>query len=205
MNRDFKKVTPWVFTGEGTVVRYEYGFTCMRGNRGPYFSITGEEWAAHRGETPLPAGRDCISCGCLHSGLPDDLKAAVPFHLFDPTYGPMHYEANALYNLGLATGEYDGTLHAPKEWDPDPMACFKSGVCWGALSTDTEFELESLRRISRDGWKLWLDNRLPLLRMRFLETVVHGLKLKSEYRKAMAEYEPVLKLHGADFAKPEKE
>lgn len=193
MREEFKKTTPWVFTKDGNVIRYDYGFTCFQGNQGPYFSITGEEWRARRGSEPLPAGRDCLSCGCLHDYIPKALaflRPAIPFHLFDPDHGPMHYEADALFRLHQADGEHtDDRIYRVGEHDPDPMVCFKSHVCFGLLPTDAESELQSLLIISDDGRKLWLRNRLPALREKFIETVVKGLGLETEYENARLQYQ----------------
>lgn len=187
--QEFKKQTPWVFTREGTVIRYDYGFSSYQGNGQPYFSITGEEWEAAKGTVPKPRGRDCILCGCLHAGIPPALsflRAAVPYHLFGTNQGPMHYQANALYRLQQASGDFDGTIHAPKEHDPDPFELFKSHVCFGQLATDSEADVKVLLRTSVDDHKLWLANRLPLLMQRFREVVVQGLQLEKEYKSAVA-------------------
>jgi hypothetical protein len=187
--KEFKKQTPWVFTSERTVIRFDYGFSCYPGNGQPYFSITGEEWEARAGANPSPRGRDCISCGCLHRQIPaslEALRAAVPYHLFGTTHGPMHYQANALYRLQQAAGDFDGTIHQPKPNDPDPFMLFKSHVCFGQLATDTEADVKVLLRTGVDDHKLWLANRLPHLMLRFQEVVVKRLGLENEYKSAIA-------------------
>ncbi len=177
-SKDFKKTTPWFYSGGGkTVTRYDYGFTCFAG-QAPYFSVTGEEWAAKRsGNEPVPAGRDCISCGCLHDRFPKDarfLREAVPFHLFTPEQGPMHYFENAKYRHNQASGELDGTIHDPAR-DPfapkTPWELFEGSVLWGVLEGDEEWKLEAVKRVGPETLQVWLADRLVRLNEKFIEVM----------------------------------
>src|SRR5262245_17517969 len=108
--KDFTKTTAWFdVPSEKLIGKITYGFSCIEGNSGPYFSITGEAWkrderAYARGELK-PRGRDGVMFGQCHDTLipcsPHSalFKRAAQFHLFDPNEGPMHYTANALYWL----------------------------------------------------------------------------------------------------------
>lgn len=199
---DYKKVTPWYFApsdsaGPREVFHIDYGFTAIRGNRGPYFSMTHECYVARPGNVPLPTKRE-VSFGIVSASLIDAvplplqaaLRTANAFHLFDPISGPMHYEANGLYWLAQAAGEYDDgpSYLRPREGDPDPWKAFLRHVAMGQLSED-QGSTNSLRRtlteISVEGRKLWLRNRLPLLKEAFAKAIM-ALDLDAELAQAQA-------------------
>ncbi len=185
-----KKLTDWAFYhrhGVREVIRFEYGFTCIRGNSEPYFSVTGEVWRAAPGPVPKPRGRDCVACGMLHNYLPTPLRwlrKAIPFHLFGVGPGPMHYQANALYWLEQATGVRDGSLRL-KSYDPDPITAFKNTIIFCQVEVDSDFMVESLVRMGPESRVMFLADRLPLLHAKFRE-MVRELDLESELHESLA-------------------
>lgn len=191
--QDFNKKTDWIhhigFAGDNNVLQYDYGFSCIKGNNTPHFYITGTERMAVQNTIGqwLPTGRE-LSGGCLHNTVPELLKDAVAFHGFSPDDGPTHYVENGLYRLKQNAGEYDGTIHTVREHDPDPWKVFLSHICFGQLREDKDINLNLLRRdltdISEVGRKLFLQNRLPKLKLRFLE-IIQELDLMEELDEAM--------------------
>jgi len=77
----------------------EYGLSWLRGNRLPYFSVTGSLYAPDR-----PGGlRKLQSCGCLHDDilrLAPDMADIVALHLCDIDGAPMHALENGFFWLG---------------------------------------------------------------------------------------------------------
>lgn len=70
----------------------------IKGNRAPYFSITGEIWKAVNGKR---TGRDCIACGCLHDEIVEHFgnqyNDAINLHLSDIDGLPMYAVENGWY------------------------------------------------------------------------------------------------------------
>lgn len=73
----------------------------LKGNKSPYFSITGEIWERNK-RTGEKKGRDSVACGCIH----DDILKAFPglydliaLHLSDIDGSPMHAVENGYYYL----------------------------------------------------------------------------------------------------------
>lgn len=198
MSQDFKKILgPYATKCNGVTLangartvpvlerlQVEVGFTCMLGNKGPHFSIGHHAQEARLVGGQLVVRKDGGESFGVFSQIPSDvpeldfLRPALPFHLFDPDHGPMHYEANALYWLHLETGEI-----TRREYDPDPWQTFLDHVCWGTLAGDKEAELARLKldltQVSDDARKLWLQNRLPKLIERFHQ-IVEEIGLSSE-------------------------
>jgi hypothetical protein len=188
--QDFKKTTEAFSVNakdyENTLVRAEYGFSCIAGNSGPYFAVTAEEW--YCSTEGKPRGREPLACGMLHDrilsipSLAKLLERALPFHLFDPDRGPMHYEANGLYWLEM----YDGK-HERRTYDPDPVATFKSHVCFGSLAGDSDAEIESVLGSDKTTRVAWLAARLPRLREAF-RAMVAELGMTAELDLALTQY-----------------
>lgn len=190
---DFKLTTAWHFfpgSNEREVFRIAYGFTSLKGNSAPYFSVTHESFVARRGEC-APTQRE-VSFGTVSHALIDalpmleqkEMRVANAFHLFSPTSGPMHYEENGLYLLELCSdpGEHSIDTH------PDPWQAFLRHVVVGLLTTDTgtTTSLKSmLIGFDEAGRRTWLRNRLPLLQEAFA-SVVTALSLEQKLADAWA-------------------
>lgn len=75
------------------------GLHCIRGNKAPYFSVTGTIEHTDKRETdPFCVG------GCMHETVLKhfpELAPVVALHLSDDKGEPMHARANGLYRLGL--------------------------------------------------------------------------------------------------------
>jgi len=122
----------------------EYGMNFLRGNREPYFSITGTGYA--------PNGRE-VSGGQLHGMVRryfPKLRPLIKWHLFSPSSGPMHYRPNAKY------------------WAREGhKAHFKSTVVWGALPSDKSADVGKIMSKDPAALDRWLKLRLPKLRAGF--------------------------------------
>lgn len=115
-------------------IRYERG-----GNVLPYFSICGEVYdhAPRREASIMYEGKRYTmhSCGQVREPVLAAFPKLAPFvrwHLASLD-GPMHYVENAIYWLELA---YGVSRWERRAGDPDPMACFKRTVAFGALPGD---------------------------------------------------------------------
>lgn len=90
----------------------------IKGNPGPYLSVTGEVWT--------PGEREPWCCGCIHDkirlvkNLDPNIAKAIKFHLVGRE-GPMHYIANTKFHAsdrdhwGLRKGERRQIRHGGKE------------------------------------------------------------------------------------------
>jgi hypothetical protein len=75
------------------------GLHYLRGNRQPYFGITGEVWFADR------RYKDCQECGCIHERILKHFPQfadLIAMHLSDIDGAPMHDSANGWYDLAGA-------------------------------------------------------------------------------------------------------
>jgi hypothetical protein len=125
--------------GKDCILVVQYGFDVKFArdcNQAPHFSITAEMYEPYR-QPGEPRKRHSNgktmwlnSCGCLH----DDIRKMAPhlaplirWHLVAVGEGPMHYVANAIYWMEKVHGI---SQWEQKSYDPDPMAAFKSTVCW---------------------------------------------------------------------------
>ncbi len=145
--------TPWRNLDAKTRIRATYGLQRLSGNSEGYLSVTGEteEFSGRWREA---------SCGCLHELIAKafpELVDLIPFHLTNESGIPMHYEANALYWLGVA----NFTVVA-RDTPADALRHFKNSVLWGSLSEDRTDEIPSLKAASK-----WLSDRLPKLQEMF--------------------------------------
>ena len=70
----------------------------IKGNKVPYFSITGEIWKSVNGKR---IGRDCIACGCIHEEIikhfGNKYNDIINLHLSDINGGPMYAVENGWY------------------------------------------------------------------------------------------------------------
>lgn len=187
---DFKKQTAWHFvpgTDKREVFRIIYGFTAFKGNAGPYFGVTHERYGSKRGKCE-PSKRE-VGFGTVSHEMIDwlpeaeqkALRTANAFHLFEPSTGPMHYEANALYFLKMAFGETNETWSVP-----DPWRAFLRHIAYGLIPEDTQTTSalrEDMSDLSEAERMLWLRDRLPQLQLKF-RSVVTELGLEKELADA---------------------
>lgn len=102
----------------GLVIRADACLHYLRGNRLPYFSVTGE--------VAFSGARDCETCGCIHAPILrhwPELAPIVALHLSDSNGVPSHDGGNALYYLAGAIGGLGQRYHIGnserQHWNPD--------------------------------------------------------------------------------------
>lgn len=140
--------------GDECRTKIKYGYNYINGNNSSYVSITYESQVKnHRGRWVES------SCGVVSKETVGELfPELLPlhrWHLASPVSGPMHYVANALYWHDWIHEKYT----AEKSWDPTPEKAkenLKNQVVFGALETDSEFDIFNS---SREELKDWLENR----------------------------------------------
>lgn len=190
---EFMRITPLVKHPDGSWVRATYGFFCAKGNAGPYLSMRSERWESRNGR---PFGREPAETGRTigrHTLEAPDLAflaPLLPFAMFEPESGPVHYEANALFWLDLIKNP------AKARTDDRPVEAFLQHVCWGTLPDDVD-ALAAGRLLAatlanlcgedheqrRGIQKQWLRQRLPALKQRFVE-VVKQVDLEEQLNEA---------------------
>jgi len=114
-------------------ITVNFGFSHHRGNRRPYFSITGSVYDKDTGDR-----RDSYidSCGCIHDQIAEhfpELAHLIRWHLTDDDATPMHYIANGAYWLefhhGISAWEFDKYGQFAREGRTS-LDLFKSTVVW---------------------------------------------------------------------------
>lgn len=153
-----EKITEWrplPSWAPGAKIRATYGFTYLKGNRAPYFSITAD--IKEPGQS-----RDNWSGGCCHDSIVEafpELAPLVQWHLTDQLGEPMHYIANAKYWWN------ERGKPQKNDYGPNPLRGFKRCAVFGALTSDKLIHVEAV------GVVLWLKNRKPALAAAMLETM----------------------------------
>jgi len=112
-------------------ITVNFGFSHHRGNRRPYFSITG---SVHDKDTGDRRDSYIESCGCIHDQIAEhfpEMAHLIRWHLTDDDATPMHYIANGAhwleYHHGISQfGPFNDREHHGKQ----PLAIFKSTVVW---------------------------------------------------------------------------
>lgn len=89
----------------------------LKGNKAPYFSITGEIWKCNK--YGLKYGQDCVACGCLHDEIeehfPGLFSDVIALHLSDMDGTPMHAVENGWYWYQQDKDEGLDYIRCPKE------------------------------------------------------------------------------------------
>lgn len=179
-----KKSTPWKLASpnkpSSAKIRCEYGMWWPRGAaQRPHFSITyvyGNEGF----------GRDEETIGRHFPELLD----LLPFHLWDDTGTPMHYEANGLYWAENYLGIFKLWPHDEEPEPADPSARDALARHIGeALLGDTEEVNRELARLrcgdgndapqtARRDFKAFLASRLPRMKALFDAAMArHGVEM----------------------------
>ena len=156
-----KKTATLRFTeGERTyLLKVDYGFHLLGGNRKPYFSITGNVDRIHP-YSGVRIGRDCERCGCLHDEIVERLPRLAPlirWHLADADGLPTHYVENAIFRMEQALrvsrfvepgSSWNSGRESYDKADSDPTVAldyFRSHVVFGAVpETDTPEALAAI-------------------------------------------------------------
>lgn len=179
-----KKSTPWVKTNpkvkSSASVRCEYGMWWPKGAaQRPHFSITyvyGDGCFGRDEET-------------IRAYFPE-LLDLLPFHLWDDTGSPTHYEANGLYWAEMFLGIFKLWPHDGECEPADPEArAILADYIGESLLGDTEEvdrELSALRtgdgndapQSARKGFKDFLRGRLPRMKAAFDAAMrKHGVEM----------------------------
>jgi hypothetical protein len=142
-------------------IQARYGMHWIKGNRAPYFSITGTTYVAEKGKWVEDGG------GCIHDQIRTvfpELAHLIRWHLTDQDGTPMHYQANGLYWLNVARG---GKRFNERETPEQAFANFKSTVKWGSAP---DFDTwQSPNDAPTPGLReRWFTDRLPAVRAAFL-------------------------------------
>jgi hypothetical protein len=113
------------YHGKAAVLIAYGGLHYIRGNKAPYFSLTGE--------VAIPGRRDCEECGCIHERLLEawpELADLAALHLSDIDGSPSHGSANGWYAMAGALGGAGERYHAGNQEsygriDTSPEGCLK--------------------------------------------------------------------------------
>ena len=125
--------------GPGHNIRVTAGAHYLKGNRLPYFSVTGEIWKDGR-------TRDCEACGCIHDDILrhwPELASVVALHLSDYTGEPSYAEANGWYWLAGYYGPLVGDKYTggTGPYGKPPEECLRIFAEYVRISVDTAREL----------------------------------------------------------------
>lgn len=119
---------PYTYHGDARhVIRADAGLHYLRGNRLPYFTVTGEvERLFH---VPGDHGDRIETCGCIHELIAEAFPALVPLvamHLSDSNGRPSHDGGNAWYFLaGYYGGAGERYHYGNGSGAQDPEECLK--------------------------------------------------------------------------------
>jgi hypothetical protein len=90
-----------LISNDKKILKVDAKLSHLKGNEKPYFSITGEVWAASK--EGYARGRDCIIGGCIHDVILEhypELSDIVALHLSDINGAPMYPVENGFYWFG---------------------------------------------------------------------------------------------------------
>tara|TARA_Y100000296_G_C5124786_1_gene232320 strand:+ start:92 stop:787 length:696 start_codon:yes stop_codon:yes gene_type:complete len=176
-------------------IRLKYGFSFIKGNRAPYFSITCDiaeprnryNSGEKRVQVPPPKEMDerdwptavvrIVGGGVVSKEdikIFPDLAPLLKWHCVYDNGEPMHYLPNAKFWFEKYLGVFKLFKHSEpegrKEGEPEPLEAFKSTIVFGALSDDDK-RLETLKDSQWTEIESWLKKRLPKLRKAMKDTM----------------------------------
>ncbi len=139
------------------VITVEAGLHFLRGNRAPYFSVTGHT------ET-RPRGRDWLEGGCIHEQVLatwPELAPVVALHLCDidgvPSHdggnlryflaGALHENGGQRYHFGNSKGHHNGEYRFPT-----PAECLAVFAKHARISPTEAHNVAALVSTFRDSW-----------------------------------------------------
>lgn len=162
-----------------TYIRVRYGMHYIKGNPGPYFSITADLLERYRRGAHHPC--DCVEDGwamvgggCCH----DDIRRAFPeladlikWHLCWEDGTPMHYIANAEWWAKLHREVWDSGVPGKSALD-----VLKDHILYGETPLDVPDKLSSDR--PPQSFTSWLERRIPFLTESFRRAMAkHGVDM----------------------------